>query len=711
MSPEKIEDIFRTRASIDFRANTVGNVMARHILFAVLTVCFVLVLRPDLYGLIPNSLDPIFYTGYAVNLDDALAAAGNGHYFVTRWSSYLPQYVSCQLFGPYWGRLVLRMLLLSVLFEMFWRLGARFRFSVSARIVSSLLVVFSPIFVRAFTTDYQEYTSIFYGLLLVGVVVSQPFEWKRGLAVGALAALMVISNPFSFGLIGISTLVWLGKCLKGMTASRMAGTILASLSAFMVTILVGYLIFRFHYRIGNVYEPTIRFIREFEPPAVDLWTAPGRQWLGHFGWLFIPIMVLLLSRSTFRFIDKESRDTVRALGSIVALTFAFHVYMQLSRGHALETGYYWAMALPPVFLFLFLMFCALIPEKKLLPIGILAGLLIIAVVGEIPQRAQLGSGWNLIVGILVLTSLIHFFIRFAKVLSLGVLVLSLMWIQIGSPAYRVLTYGGDLNSPRYDLVYGQQSNISNDVLRELIWFNTEMDRIDDEWKSTFLSAGGWSAGIVGTYIPHPFSRWITAQSEQRPLSRQIVYELEFGGRKYLTVFGDVNEVAKLIPGVKRQLPRSRVLLDVTHSSALGYRLVVFRGNDVESASAEISLSDLDRTIGTISADGSVTIPANAANGYATFGPYFTLGPGRYRAQITYESSSEGNFGLFEMYNDVSSKTFGSRLVSDGSGTQKADVLFNVTESDGTWQVRTEYFGTIPVKITRIIIERMSQDES
>jgi hypothetical protein len=56
-----------------------------------MTVCvLVWLLKPDLFGLVPNSLDPMFYTGYAINLDDALAAAGNRHYFVTRWTSYMP---------------------------------------------------------------------------------------------------------------------------------------------------------------------------------------------------------------------------------------------------------------------------------------------------------------------------------------------------------------------------------------------------------------------------------------------------------------------------------------------------------------------------------------------------------------------------------------------------------------------------------------------
>lgn len=46
-------------------------------------------LKPDLFGLVPNGLDPMFYTGYSINLDDVLTVNGNQHYFVTQWSSCL----------------------------------------------------------------------------------------------------------------------------------------------------------------------------------------------------------------------------------------------------------------------------------------------------------------------------------------------------------------------------------------------------------------------------------------------------------------------------------------------------------------------------------------------------------------------------------------------------------------------------------------------
>ena len=60
---------------------------------AALPVALFLALQPERYSLTPNSLDPVFYTGYASNFDDVLNAAGDRHYFVTRWTAYYPVYL------------------------------------------------------------------------------------------------------------------------------------------------------------------------------------------------------------------------------------------------------------------------------------------------------------------------------------------------------------------------------------------------------------------------------------------------------------------------------------------------------------------------------------------------------------------------------------------------------------------------------------------
>ena len=77
-------------------------------------------LKLDLFGLVLNRLDPMFYTGYLINLDVAWAAAGNQRYSVTRWTFYLPQYPAL------WTLLYSGLLMLSVLSEVMRRIGRGF---------------------------------------------------------------------------------------------------------------------------------------------------------------------------------------------------------------------------------------------------------------------------------------------------------------------------------------------------------------------------------------------------------------------------------------------------------------------------------------------------------------------------------------------------------------------------------------------------------
>jgi hypothetical protein len=172
----------------------------------------------------------MFYTGYAINLDDALAAAGNRHYFVTRWTSYIPMYLFSEIFGPYWGRLVLRLAMILVLSEMFWRFGSRLAFPTKSRLLGIFTVVTAPMFVRAFTTDYPEYFIIWGSMVLSLLVVS--FADKpnivKSVAVGVLAVSLLIANPFTSLLLAIS-LAATDNCIdydNGFRVSRSCSWIL-----------------------------------------------------------------------------------------------------------------------------------------------------------------------------------------------------------------------------------------------------------------------------------------------------------------------------------------------------------------------------------------------------------------------------------------------------------------------------------------------------
>jgi hypothetical protein len=704
------ETVINGFSTNDENSRTFLGLVVRQVFFLLAFFVLALVLQPDLFGLVPNSLDPMFYTGYAINLDDALAAAGNRHYFVTRWPSYLPQYLSTQLFGPFWGRLILRLLMLLVLSEVMWRIGKQFGFSAITRLATTLIVFMSPMFVRSFTTDYPEYSVAFYGTLLVALVVTQPFSAKWSAVFGGLAALLVICNPFTLAMTSVAGLVWTLNQRKFRQIPHFLGLILLAGTSFAVVFVFGYVLFRFYFQIDNVYQPTIDFIQNYPVPVIDLWTAPSNSWVWHFGWLYIPIILVLVSYFLVRPEEATAHKIKMWTEVIVMLVFLFHVYSQIDRGHALETSFYWSMALPPVYILLFLVTGYFVEKSKRLHIGIVSFLLLVFLIFfELPQKYPLGAGVALVFGLVVILGGCILLNYIAGVFLAPVFVVCVLWIQIGAPAYSQLTYGGDLNTPRYDLVYGQETQLSNKIWKETIWFTQQMDQVEDDWKSTFLGSGDWSDAIVGTYIPHPFSRWFSVQSKETVLAPNVRDEFEFGFRNYLVVYGNQTEVAKTLVGVRAELPGAEIILDKVHSAGLKYRLVVLSGNSNEYGRVDIPFSRLDRNIGSSNDDGSVIITAGSALGFASFGPYFGLGQGRYKATLHYKTNGIGNVGEFQVFNDLTLKWNSTELVSLKPGDQVAAVNFEVSAEDATWQLRTIYTGTIEAQFMHITLERLEKD--
>lgn len=668
-------------------------------------------LKPDLFGLVPNGLDPMFYTGYSINLDDVLTVNGNQHYFVTRWSSYLPQYLSTQLFGPYWGRIILRLLMLSILSEAMWRVGKRFQFSALTRLVTTLIVFGLPMFVRSFTTDYTEHSVTFYGTLLVSLVVSQPFSAKWAVVFGGLAALLVISNPFTFVMTSFAALVWSLKEQKFRQIHKLVGLVLLAVTSFGAVFAFGYLLFRFHYQIGNVYQPTFDFIKASEVPPIDFWTAPSNSWLWHFGWLYIPGIVVLVSHYLVRPEEVFAQRIKSWTEAIVVLVFAAHVYTEINRGHALETSFYWSMALPPVYILLFIVVGHFIESTKRIHTGLISfAIFVFLVVFEVPQKFPLGAGVALAVCLLAFIGgllLLHYR---AKSLLASVFIVGLVWTQIGSPPYSQTTYGGDLNTPRYDLVYGSKTELSKKIWSETIWFTKQMDKVEDDWSSSFLGSGDWSGAIVGTYVAHVSSRLVVAPSETSLLPLNVRDELEFGYRKYLVLYGNQLKVAENLTRVRSELPRVDIVLDEVHNKGLEYRLVILSSDSNEYGIVNIPMSRLYRNIGTTNSDGSVSVAAGSAKDFASFGPYFGLGAGNYKATLHYKASDLGTVGDFQVFNDLTLKWNSIEMVSLKPGKQSAAVNFEVSAKDATWQLRTFYTGRIEAQFMYITLEKIKKDD-
>lgn len=336
---------------IDEREFSLVATLVRMSCWLLLVIVLSKILRPDLYGLVPNVLDPVFYTGYSINLDDVISASGTDHYFVTRWPSYLPAHFFSWMFGPYWGRLALRLLMIVVLAELAWRLLAQLKCSRVSRFLSMAIVLTTPMFVRAFTTEYSEYYLIWAGLLVLVLSFGSTHTTTRTLLIGSLITSIVITNPTSsfLCLLALANYFVSLRSDKNLKALRWHLVYLAL--SVLVVIGFGYFYFRIRYGLPNIYQPTIDYLTSYRPPKEDGWRAPDRVWLTYFGWIYLPIILVL---AAFFRLQKEKSEYTNTLWrcSVLSLaTYGFHALIETLSGHALETSYYWSQLLPQFFCF------------------------------------------------------------------------------------------------------------------------------------------------------------------------------------------------------------------------------------------------------------------------------------------------------------------------------------------------------------------------
>jgi hypothetical protein len=546
--------------------------LGRSVFWVAVVFFLAFVLRPDLYGLVPNVLDPVFYTGYGINLDDVISAGGGGLYFVSRWPAYLPTHGLVELFGPYWGRLILRLVIVVLLAEAFWRIFQRLGFSAPTRILSTVLLLTTPMFVRAFTTDYPEYFIISAGLIALSLSFNSSVPKTRSLAIGTLAMSMVISNPTS---VVLSTLILLNYYyqlhLELSLRKRFLNVMLLVISM-LVTTSFGYFYFKIFYNLENIYSPTIKYLKTYAPSMDDPWRVDGRPWLLYFGWIYLPVVYLAVALQRLKTAESIYKNYLKRCILITIAIYAFHWLLELKIGHALETSYYWSLSLPPL---LFLMILVLgkafnfVDRRKSF---LVLALVLVLYRLQIPQHFPLPNGMVLL--LLVLSVILILMILNRKLFLLGTfLLVTTIWIQIGSPKYEKLTPGGNLNSPRYDSIFGQSSIASQNVLDEIIWFTEQMDFVSDDVRSVFAPTDGWSYVITGTYLPHPFGRFLLIDPDQQKFPEERVAEFQMGFSPVVVIYGEPSDCVKILKTINLAVPQLSIVRDVVHQGGHGYRLI------------------------------------------------------------------------------------------------------------------------------------------
>jgi hypothetical protein len=659
-----------------------------------LPIALYLVLRPENYGLTPNGLDPVFYTGYTFNLDDMIAALGDRWYFVSRWSAYLPAHAIDALAGPTIGRLVWRLLLAATILLLVWELGRRYARNAAQQFLVGTLVLTMPIFVRAFFSDYVEYVVVALGTCLVAVCLRPGQTVRRAVAIGVLSGLVVVANPVSVSVVGLSVLTGL---FVGVATWRRR-FVLATVTgvAFVAVGIFGLVYFRARFGIDNVYKPTIDFLRTYRPPENDPWRSPHLTWLGAFTWIYVvPILLagaVLAARVRGIVFDRVEKAAL----VLCAVQYATHWFDQFVRkGLTLEVSFYWSFAYPTFAIAMVLVVGRLTDGVRPRIVAGLGVTWILLLFVGVPDALRLPSAAGFAAVAVCSVALAGAVARKATWASVAVIVGLVGWTQIGAPGY-VPSADTQMNaSPRYDSLFRRGGDESEKVLAEAVWFEKQMDRVPGDPRASFVTVGGWASPITGLYAPHVTGRIVPVDGSRERLTPEAVLSLRRGQFPLLAVYGPKDDVARVLPTMARDLgpDLGATLLDATHDDALGYRLVVYATPDASTAPftwpADILLVKSGQRSGT-----TVVARPGDVPGVITFGPYVPFRPGRYMATIRYSSSEPASrqVGGF----DVSSIRTGviADVLLPGTGGAEREVSVEFTSNDpaAQYELRSRWDG-------------------
>jgi MFS family permease len=675
---------------------------------AFLPILLYVILRPENYSLTPNSLDPIFYSGYAINFDDILQSVGGRHYFVSRWSSYLLANFANFLAGPIAGRLLLRLALSSVLISFVWSFGKRFSWNWAQRVLVGTLLVTTPMFLRAFFTEYVEYFIVAFGTILVCLVLKPNPSSRRAVGVGVLAALLCIANLIAISMVVPCLAIFLfGNSINFRRRIYLAMWIGISGS---VVVFGGYLLFHFFFGIDNVYYPTWRFLRTFQVQNPDPWRSPNLRWLGAHTWIYAaPFVVATGLLAAWR--SRIPLDRIQKLAFFLCLTqWIYQWFDQFVRlGYGLELSFYWSFSLPSFLVALCFVAGNLTRDLQQRSTIVLTLLWLVLLLAGVPNLVRLprSTGFAAVSAVVLIAIALAvrryiFWSAFAALMMLG-------WMQIGAPKYDPLLFMKLDNRPKYDKIIRQSGNLSETVYHEAIWFSNALDKIPNDSETSFVVLSTWASAVTGLYAPQVTGRIITLNESSTQLTEVARSEVLGGFRPIIAVYGPPLAVQDMLSEFRKDLPLGSFLLDETNPDGLHYRLVAFRMATNTKFPFRWTADLLQTTSGRRVAT-EVQMKEGDQVGFVTFGPYVPLPVGRYQATVVYRSTAEAEnaVGLF----DVSSVQFGTTSATPITGTKGASgsvaIDFDVSKKSATnrWEFRTMWNGTGDFAVEHVEIDRL-----
>ena len=471
----------------------------------------VALLRPDFYH-VQNGLDPLFYTGQSLHLGRIVELGGAGHYFISRWTVYLPSALVGEVLGGRQAYLVVHLALLALFVSCIALLRPTSVRPVHA-VPIALAVALSPLTMRAVFVDYSDSVIVPVGLAMVVVSACARPRLGWSALLGALGAALVVANPFG-GVIAVICAVAYATRIRWRSWWQ---HVLAMWAAAVAVFVVGALMFSVRYGIGNIYEPTVDFMAA-NVGLRDALKSPRHLWLTYRLWIYLPPLTVAAA-AAFRFGRgirwNRSEITVFA---ICASQYLFNVAYQFLRdGTTLEIHYYFAYAIPSYSAAVAVLLYRLL-EPCRARTSVLLSIGIVAIVGVVwsEQRIDLGS-W---VAALVLLALVSVTVwamgrRVPVVPAVGVLVVVAAF-QFAAPSTEPTLPGEARVQPGYDSVYLDGVSPGEADLDRSVALDRLLEALPSGYlaKSAFILQGPYGQRLGATYSAHVSqpSHWVNRSS-------------------------------------------------------------------------------------------------------------------------------------------------------------------------------------------------------
>jgi hypothetical protein len=665
---------------------------------ALIPLVIYIVMSPERYGLTPNPLDPVFYTGYTNNFNDIMSAVGDRWYFVSRWSTYLPARAFVAIAGAADGRLLWRWVLATGIVLSLWRMGRRWNWTTPQRLLIASIALTMPMFVRAFMTDYVEYIVVALGICIICLALGEHCNSATQILIGGLSALMVIANPVAITAVILPCIACVLLTARSKRGALMVVTTIAVGGA--IPIVAGYCWFRWRYGMDNVYRPTFDYIRLNTVVAHGV-QSPNRDWLGKFTWIFAPPVLLasaaLLARRTAHRFDRAERVALWLCG----LQYSYQWFDEFARnGGGLELPYYWSYSVPSFVVALVVIVGHFFKtERRILTVSAIVAPVALLLVG-VPSFARLPPGFWYAGCCLVAIVMVVWTARHSTSFAVVLLVVWITWTQIGAPTYVPPALQVFPSDPHYDKLYGRSETTSERTFDQILWFEKQMDRVPDDWTANFIAIDETAGDVEAVYGPHVTNKLVRLAVDFGLRERWPV-EIGAGFHGLSAVYGPPEAVGEFLSKVARQGSGATVELDVTQPGRPGYRLAVLRATGL-SLPITWPADWLPRLTGAPGLENSVEVNLHSTPGIVTDGPNLELPPGRYKATLTYSSDSPTTevVGVFDVLNASIPFEVSIASIPGTGGLQSTITLpFAVTAAGSTWAFRTTWTGATTTQLT------------